>query len=394
MKWSQVEIMSNVLQSLGVERTAIVCDWLTSRGGAEKVTETIAEMFPEADIFASVVDYKKFPWLRERKVFTSWLQNIPWLGKKHQLFPHVRPYIFENFNFDNYDLVISSSSAESKNIITKPETIHICYCHTPIRYYWSDYHEYLANRMEFGWLNPIINMVMPYFTHELRMQDRLAAERVDYFIANSKNTAERINKYYRKKSTVLNPPVECDGGSRQRNNNYEGDFYLYLSRLVPYKKADLLAKAFVENGKKLVIAGEGPLTAKIKKIIKGHNNVELITYPSDETKWKLMSDCAALIFPGEEDFGIVPVEAMSCGKPVIAYGKGGAKETVWEDVTGIFFEEQTIESINLAVDKFERMKFDVEEIARWANNFDKNNFMERFIKLVGRCVRNGIEVEY
>ncbi|MFA4930780.1 MAG: glycosyltransferase family 4 protein, partial [Patescibacteria group bacterium] len=168
-------------------RVAIVCDWLTSRGGAEKVTEVLAEIFPQADIYASVVEKKLFPWLDKHRVFVSWLDHIPWFRKKHQLFPHLRPLIFENFDLSDYDLVISSASAESKSVLTKPGTLHVCYCHTPIRYYWSDYYNYFTKRLEFGWLNPLVKLVMPYFTNYLRMYDRLSAERVDFFVANSVN---------------------------------------------------------------------------------------------------------------------------------------------------------------------------------------------------------------
>ncbi|MBU0648456.1 glycosyltransferase [Patescibacteria group bacterium] len=368
-------------------RVAIVCDWLTSRGGAEKVTEQLAKIFPRADIYASVVNIEYFPWLKDRRVTTSWLQKIPVLRDKHQLFPHVRPLIFENFDLSNYDLVISSCSAESKSIITKPRTVHVCYCHTPIRYYWSDYHEYFGKRLEFGWLNPIIKVVMPWFTNKLRMFDRLSAERVDFFVANSKNTQKRIAKYYRRQSEVITPPVEFLD-DYNGNKVKDGDYYLCLGRLIPYKKADLVVEAFLKSKRKLIVAGDGPLKKKLLKMIPDHSSVEILGYVSDNEKWKLLAECRALVFPAEEDLGIVPLEAMSFGKPVIAYGLGGVLETVIDGKTGVFFDSQNPELLNKAVEKFEGMKFDKKKIREHARGFGEERFKKEIMGFIGEVVGN------
>ena len=254
------------MKDLSKLKVAIVCDWLTSQGGAEKVTELVAEIFPQAIIYTSVCDRSKFGWLKDRQVITSWLDKLPIIKYKHQLVAPFRPMVFEGFDLSEYDLVFSLTSAEAKDVITKPETIHICYCHTPIRYYWSDYHEYLTRRLEFGIFNPIIRLIMPFFTNRLRLMDRLAADRVDYFIANSKYVRERIAKYYRREAEVIYPPVEqFDLQLKDQKSKVGGDYYLYFGRLVPYKRADLAVEAFIESAKRLIVAGWGPQLKLLKK---------------------------------------------------------------------------------------------------------------------------------
>lgn len=383
-----------------------MCDWLTSWGGAAKVEEAIGEMFPQADVYTSVCNPKLFPWLEGRKIHISWLDKIPYFRNKHQLFAWLRPTLFESFDLSGYDLVISSSSAESKCVITKPETLHVCYCHTPIRYYWSDYYDYLRDRMEFGWLNPIVKLVMPRMVHNLRMNDRLAAERVDFFIANSKYIAKRIKKYYRRESVVIYPPVDMNLNIKNQISNIQQtqiksqiekngkneesveDYYLYVGRLIPYKKADLVAEAFVKNGRKLKIVGPGPQTSKISKIIAGDENIELLGFVDDNTKRELLQNCRALIFPAEEDFGIVPVEAMAAGRPVIAYGKGGARESVIENETGLFFDKQDTDSINKAIDIFEQKTWDSGKIVERAWQFRKERFQMEFKDFINNILTN------
>ena len=370
-----------------------MCDWLTSRGGAAKVEEVIAEIFPSADIYTSVCNPNLFPWLKGRKIFTTWLNKIPYFRNKHQLFAWLRPILFESFDLGGYDLVISSSSAESKCVITKPETLHVCYCHTPIRYYWSDYHEYIRERLEFGILNPLVRLVMPRMVFDLRMNDRMSAERVDLFVANSQYIVSRIKKYYRRDAKVIYPPVEVNERfniqypiSNKSHKNKTGekqeDFYLFVGRLVPYKKADLVVEAFVENGRNLKVIGEGPMLGKIKKLSQGSENIEFLGFGNDEMKMEIMKKCKAVIFPSLEDFGIVPVEAMSLGKPVVAFGQGGARESIVDGITGVFFERQNVKSLNEAIERIERCEFDSERIIERAKIFSKERFCREFEEFI------------
>jgi len=378
-------------------KVAIVCDWLTTPGGAEKVVEVLANIFPKAPIYTSVCDKKKFPWLKNRQLITSWLDSVPFLKYKHQLWAPWRPLIFEEFDFSGYDLVISSTSAEAKDIITKPGTIHVCYCHTPIRYFWSDYHKYLGERLEFGWLNPIIRLVMPLMTYNLRITDRLGAERVDYFIANSLYVKNRIAKYYRRQAKVIYPPVEKfdkkDNKTQKFGNKLGGkkiykDFYLCFGRLVPYKRADLAVAAFLQSGKRLIVAGDGPHMSMLKKMVGGAKNIELLEGVDDNKKKILLQNCRALVFPGEEDFGIVPVEAMMYGKPVVAYGRGGARETVIEGKSGVLFYEQDTKSLNEAIDRLEGKVWNEKKIMQWAENFDQDRFVAAIKDYINTCLEN------
>jgi len=368
-------------QELSQLRVALVCDWLTSLGGAAKVEEAILEAFPQADVFTSVCDPQLFDWLKGKKIYTSWLNNVPWLRKKHQLFAWLRPVLFEGFDLSNYDLVISSSSAESKCVITKPETVHICYCHTPIRYYWSDYHEYLNERMEFGILNPLVRWIMPNMAHDLRMTDRLAAERVDYFVANSNYVKRRISKFYRRTAEVIYPPVDLEENVKINREEKE-DYFLFVGRLVPYKKADLVVETFLKNGKKLKVVGGGPQLNKLRKMIGDNQLIEVKGEIADQEKKELLAGCRALIFPSREDFGIVPLEAMSYGKPVVAFAEGGAMESVLEGKTGLFFQEQTVDSLNEAIERLEKMNFDCNNIVNRAKQFSRSRFVRELQELV------------
>lgn len=399
---TKINYKERIVKDLNKLKVAIVCDWLTTPGGAEKVVEVLAEVFSQATIFTSVCDRKKFPWLKNRQLVTSWLDRLPLIRFKHQLMAPFRPLVFEGFDLSDYDLVISTTSAEAKNVITKPGTVHVCYCHTPIRYYWSDFHEYLNNRLEFGVLNPLIKLIMPYLVYDLRMTDRMAAERVDYFIANSKFVAQRIAKYYRRESKVIYPPVEpivqnskLKTQSSKLNTQYPKinrrkarlkDYYLCFGRVVPYKRVDLAVEALVKSGKNLVVAGDGPQLNLLKKLSQGKTNIELLDGVDDNEKKILMENCRGLIFPGEEDFGIVPVEAMMYGKPVVAFGQGGARETVLEGKTGVLFDQQNIESLNKAVERLEKTVWDSKEIRSWAKKFNCDRFVAEIVEYVSGCL--------
>lgn len=367
------------------KRVALVCDWLRDRGGAEQVVADLLEVFPDAEVFSSVYFPRnfrdlfgpsgKFP---NKCVRTSFLQKIPFVRSRPKLFPWLRPYAFESFDLSAYDVVVSSSSAESKGVITKPETVHVCYCHSPTRYYWSHAHEYLR-MLEFGWLNPVARAFMPILLKGLREWDRDAADRVDDFVANSQTTAKRIAKYYRRPSTVISPGIDF---SKFAVETEKDDYYLAVGRMIPYKKFDLLVDAFNANGKRLVIATSTRNKLFDELFRKSKPNIEWLTDVSDDEKIALFQKAKALLFPQEEDFGIVPLEAMACGTPVVAFAKGGACETVKEGLSGTFFPEQTPESLNGAIADFETRRWSAYDIRRYSEKFDKRLFQRRFLEHV------------
>lgn len=361
-------------------KVALVNDWLTSFGGELKVLLELADMYPEAPIYTSVFDAKKLSFLTARDIRTSYLQKLPFSKKIHKMIPMLRPKAFENIDLSEYDVVISSSHAEAKGVITKPNTVHICYCHTPTRYYWSDYHEY-RQRMEFGILNPIAKFMMPRAIHKLRMWDFLAAQRVDHFIANSHFVAKRIQKYYRREAHVIYPPVDVEKHVYDPQVERE-DFYFAMSRLIPYKKLDVVIEAANQAKVKLKIAGTGPEMKRLKKL--AGPTVEFLGFVSDEEKIKLMQKAKAFLFAAEEDFGIVPVEAMACGCPVIAYGSGGVAESVTAE-TGVLVAFQTADAFAKELRHMGQRTFDHVAIRKRAEEFSVRRFhaeMKAFISQV------------
>jgi len=366
-------------------RIAIVADWLTSRGGAERVVLALADLFPQADIFTSVYKPEIFPELSQRKVKTSFLQTMP-LGKRHQLWPTLRPLAFELLDLDNYDIVISSASAEAKGVLTKPETLHLCYCHTPTRYYWSHYHYYLRHP-EFGALNPVVSWVMPRLIHRLRLWDRVAADRVDVFVANSQTTKRRIAKYYEHPAEVIYPPVDT---ARFQISPEIGDYYLIVGRQTAYKRTDLAISAFNHLQLPLKIIGTGP--ALKKWMLTAHKNIEFLGRVSDNEVADYLSHCRALIMPQEEDAGIVPLEAMASGRPVIAYQGGGALETIIDGVTGVFFDQQTAADLAQAVKKAETIKWQPTRIREQAMRFDLINFQRQMESFINRSYQEHLKL--
>ncbi|AZT91543.1 glycosyltransferase family 4 protein [Caldicellulosiruptor changbaiensis] len=357
-------------------RVAIVHDWLTTVGGAEKVILELKKIFPEAPIYTLVYNEKKLgAYFDKCKIKTSYLQKNPLAKKKHQLFFKYMPRAFEEFDLSEFDLIISSSSAFAKGVITSPNSIHVCYCHTPPRYIWDLTHEYLKD------YNFLVRKYLEKKFHYLRMWDSIAANRVDYFIANSFYVAKRIKKFYKRESRVIYPPVDTEYFTPSKDGKIE-DYYLIVSRLVAYKRVDLAIEAFNQLSKRLIIVGDGPEFKKLKGLAK--NNIEFLGYQSDEVIKELYQHCKALIFAGVEDFGIVPVEVQACGRPVIAYKMGGATETVEENKTGIFFERQNVESLRNAVIKFETniQNFDSRYIRLHAEKFSAQRFREEFERFI------------
>ena len=353
-------------------RVALVHDYMVQYGGAERVLEVLSEMFPKAPIYTLIYDSSQlYGAFSDKTIRTSFLQKLPFAKTHHRIFPILMPLAVEDLDLSAYDVVISSSNSYTKGVITRPDAIHICYCHTPMRYAWDDYHRYFK---EFQY-SPLIKPFLPFAMNYIRMWDKISSDRVDYYLANSHNVAGRIKKYYGAESTVLYPPVNTEIDFEP---NQKGEYYLMLGRFLPYKHYDIVIEAFVKNGKPLHIVGSGPDEAKLKALAKGKSNIVFLGRMNDEEAQEQFRGAKAFIFASEDDFGIVPVEAMAAGKPVIAYGRGGALETVKDGETGVFFDEQTPESVTEAVNRFEKMTFDATAIHNHAQQFSKDAFKHQF----------------
>jgi len=354
-------------------KIAIVCDWLSNLGGAERVILGLHQLFPQAPIFTTVYNTEKVKGFEKATIKTSYLQKLSFARRKHQYFAYLMPGIFENFNLDEFDIVISSSHSCAKGIITSPKTLHVSYCHSPMRYAWENNQNYL-NEYE---TSSFIKKAAPFFIHKLRMWDRLSADRVDQFVANSAYVQQRIQKYYRKNSEIIHPFIEASSFYAAKVRQ---PYYLAVGRLTAYKRFDLIVEAFNFLGLPLKIVGTGGQEKKLKKIAQSH--IEFIGFSSETKLRKLYSEAQALIFPQVEDFGITPLEAQASGCPVIALKKGGALETIIDNKTGIFFEEQTVASLVGAVKKFQSHEWDKEKIQQHAAKFDQTIFNQKLIKLL------------
>lgn len=360
-------------------RIAIVHDWLTSMGGAEPTVLEIAKLFPDAPIYTSVYDKKKMPAFHGRDVRTTYLQKIlpPFLRYKHTLWPVLRAFAFRKLDLREYDIIISSSSAEAKAVKKKPGAIHICYCHTPTRYYWSHYEEF-KNEFNFGMLTPFIRLFIPPFVRWMRKLDLQTVKGIDLFIANSEITKKRIRTYYKRDSVVVYPPVRTK--LYITNNQAKRDGYIVWGRHVPYKRFDLAIQACNELNAKLTVVGSGVDTERLKKLAG-----PTISFPgriSDAELVELAHRANAFIFPNEEDFGIAPVEAMAAGLPLIAYKKGGALDIVSENETGIFFMNQTVTGLTEAIKKFEVQEFKYNTIVQRSKRFDTSLFQTKIRKII------------
>ena len=356
-------------------KIAIVHDWLTNMGGAEQVVINFHEIYKNAPIYTTFytpdnLDDK----LKNLNVKTSFMQRKKKVYNHKKYFP-MMPLAFSLFNMKNYDIIISSSSSCAKGIKKKKDAIHICYIHTPMRYAYEYKYEY-TNGMNF--IKKILVNILLFF---IRIWDQKNTKRVDYFIANSTEIQKRVKNTYNRDSVVIFPPVRCNLFNISKRN---GDYYFIVSRLVGYKRFDLAVKVCTELNKKLIIIGDGPEREKLEKM--AGPTITFLGRQDDETVRKYMSECKALLFPGLEDFGIVPVEAQACGRPVICYGKGGVLDTVIDGKTGIYFKEQTIQSLKYAIEKFENTKFDKEIIRKHALEFDEKIFKKRISEFVEKCI--------
>lgn len=354
-------------------KIALVHDYLTQFGGGERVLKAFCEMFPEAPIWTLIYDEKATGGIfKDRKIHTSFLQKIPGSKKFFRGLIWLMPLAVEQFDFSDFDLVISVSHSFGKGIITKPTTKHICYCLTPTRYLWHD------SGLPF---KPISRFILTY----LRAWDYQAAQRPDYFIASSENVKQRIKKYYNRESEVIYPPVETNNFNYKPAGLILKDYFLMVGRMVPYKRFDVAIEAFAKMPEeKLLIIGDGPEYNKLKtKSLKFKvKNIKFLGRISDSELPKYYANCKALIFPQEEDFGIAPVEAMAAGRPIIAFRAGGALETVIEGETGVFFNEQKPESLLKSIKYFNESKFDSLKIRKYTLKFDNEVFKSKITKLI------------
>lgn len=376
-------------------KVAIVQEWLVTVGGSDKVVKAILDVFPDADIYTlvakkEVCDELGIPW---EKVHTSFIQKMPLGTKKHRAYLPLFPFAIEQFDLRGYDVVISSSHCVAKGVLTKADQLHICYCHSPIRYCWDMYNEYLEeSHLDKGFKSWLVRLML----HPIRQFDAIAGSRVDYYISNSDYVGQRIRKTYRRKATTIHPNIDI---SNFELCNDKQEYYLASSRLVAYKKIDTIIEAFNQMpDKKLVVIGGGPNLEAYRKL--ANANVTVMGYqPFDVLKDK-MQHAKAFVFAADEDFGMIPIEAQSCGTPVIAYGHGGSLETVNGGKTGLFFYEQTPEAIVEAVNKFEAMgsqPFAPADCCQWAEGFSEERFKREIKEFVEEKYeefkKNGINID-
>lgn len=363
-------------------KIAIVADWLTNMGGAELVVLAMHEAFPDAPIYTSVFTPETMPQFKGLDIRTTYLQKLPKpLRNLHKLFPILRVNAFKKLDLSEFDIIISSSSAEAKQIKkTRPNQIHICYCHTPIRYYWSHYDEYYKNP-GFGKLNWLVRFVMKFAVPSLKKADYNAAQKVDIFVANSSEVQKRIQKYYNKPSTIIHPPVDVDRFDPAR---IRGNYYVALGRQVPYKRIDLAVAAATKLGIKLNVYGNGSEHQKLVDM--AGPTIQFFTDrfgdASDSAVTNALNNAKGYIFPAEEDFGIVQVEALAAGAPVIAYNKGGTLDIVQDGESGVLFNSQTVESLTDAIKRAEKINFLPGTLRRKAKRFDKSLFITKIRKIV------------
>lgn len=356
-------------------KIALAHDDLIQYGGAERVVDVLHDIYPSAPLYTAVYARAQMPaHYRKWQVHTSFMQKLPGIAKHHQLYLPLYPIAIEGFDLSRYDVVLSSSSRFAKGVITQADALHVCYCHTPMRFAWN-YHSYMAGERAASKARYVLPLVMNY----VRLWDEASAGRVDAYIANSRVTARRIYKRYKRQSTVINPPINT-GHYRPRLDGSVEDYFLIVSRLIPYKRIELAVEAFSKLGLPLKIVGKGRQEDELKA--RAGSNIEFIGTVSDEQLKALYSGCRAFIFPGEEDFGISPLEAQASGRPVIAYGAGGALETVVPGITGEFFTEQNANALAEAVSSFNPRDYDPAAIRRHAEGFDTEVFKQKIADFV------------
>ena len=365
-------------------RVALVHYWLVSMRGGEKVLEALLELFPEADVFTHVYAPENISSaIRQRRVSTTFIQKLPFATAHYQKYLPLMPLALEQLDLRGYDLVISSESGPAKGVLTGPDTLHLCYCHTPMRYLWDFYQDYLRES------GPVLRPLFRLLSGRLRAWDALSSMRVDYFAANSHNVARRIAKHYRRESEVIHPPVDVRAFAPHDGRYPQpGEQYLYVGQLTAYKRVDLAIQACARMGRKLVIIGEGPERKKLARL--AGPAVSFLGRQDGPALAHHLQRCRALLFPGEEDFGLVPVEALAAGRPVIAYGRGGVLETVRHGRDGILFPSQDVLSLCRAMADLEAGKYDFtpDALTREAERFSPAFFKESFRGFLARCMES------
>lgn len=364
-------------------RIALVHEYLNQFGGAERMLQALCELFPRAPIYTLLYDPVATRGVfRGRNIKTSFLQSLPFSKTHHHIFPLFMPLAIEQFDFSGYDIVLSLSASFAKGIITKPKTRHICYCLTPPRFLWDNSQKFVE---DFGYPKLLKKLLPPFITY-LRIWDREAAYRVDEFWAISDFVKQRVKKYYCKDAHVIYPPLPLSIKKQEASSKHKEsdllilntDYFLLVGRLVSYKRFDLAIRAFNENSLPLKIVGVGPELKKLKSM--AGRNIEFLGSVSDDKLTQLYLGARACVFPQEEDFGIVPLEAMAAGKPVIAYQGGGALETILDKKTGLFFDNQTPEALNEAIERFKGLKFKEEDCIKQAQKFNISVFKEKVLE--------------
>jgi glycosyltransferase involved in cell wall biosynthesis len=370
-------------------KVAIVHDWLTGMRGGEKCLEVFVRLFPQADLYTLLhVKNSVSPEIENRKIKVSFLQNLPFIQSRYRYYLPLMPFAISGFDLRDYDLVLSSSHCVAKAVRVSPKTLHVCYCHTPMRYIWDQFDQYFARPGS----PKLTSLVMKLIAPSLRRWDVRMNRHVDFFIANSQHVQKRIKKYYERESSVIYPPVDTDYFKPQGKE--KGDFFLILSAFAPYKRVDLAVEAFNKLGYPLVVIGTGQDEERLRRL--ANKNIQFKGWLEAEEIRSYLGRCRALIFPGEEDFGITPVEAQAMGRPVIAYGKGGALETVVtssgrvdgeplsRSATGVFFDEPTVNALVQAVSHFETIEssFDPDLIRQHAQKFDTGIFADHIKKFI------------
>lgn len=367
---------------LNGKKVAIVTDWLTTYGGAEKVVLTVSGIFPEAPIFTSQYSEKEVDWFSNKQVKTGWLNIFP--AKMRKILPVGRVLYFRNLGkkLKDFDVIISICCAESKGLNISEKQLHISYLQgPPIQYYWGMYDDYV-NNPGFGKLSFLVRFFFKILVNPLRRNDFKLAQKPDFLIANSSYSKDEISKYYKRDASVIFPPVEVDKFKLERNKK---DYYITTSRQVNWKKLDLAVEAFSKNGKKLVLVGGGAEHQKLVELAGGAKNIEFIPRISDPLELsKIVAEAKGFVFPSLEPFGIAPIEALATGTPVLAFNQGGARDYIKDGENGIFFNKQSLDSILKAVEKFEKISFDSEKVSESAKKFSKENFKKNFEEEIKR----------
>jgi len=357
-------------------RVALVHHWLTRMRGGEKVLEALCTLFPDADIHTLVCDPRHISeTLRRHHIVTSFIQRLPFGRRRFRMYLPLFPLAVEEFDLTSYDLVLTSDASIVKGVLVRPDALHICYCHSPPRYAWDLYHTYRSEAMS----GPLQRLLAAPVLHYLRVWDSLAAQRVDVFVANSRAVAARIARYYRRSAHVIYPPVETTYFAAATRD--PEDFYLFAGQLTAYKQPRLAIEACTALGRKLIVVGDGP---QRRALMRRYRNITFTGWIPNEALRDYYARCRALIFPGEEDFGIVPVEAQAAGAPVIAFSRGGALESIVEDETGVFFHQPSADALARAIHHFEEneKRFHPDRCRANANRFDRSIFLQQMQELI------------